>query len=396
MSPISENILLFVSGAGALQGILLALLIYYYPKSEKSVSIYLSCFLVCISVQMFLPVAQYFIPWQKFIFLAPFFLLQGPLLYLYVRSFKETITWKKAFPHFLFFIAYLLVARIAGSVIGKDFPPSKNMPSEVLHHPFLIVVSVVRSLQMLVYYFVALKTLRSYNRSINQLFSETSKIDLAWVKWLINGYLVLIFVTICLYSAVLRFPDFFGTIFLVNAVVTTIYIYAVSFKAIAQPTIWQLQKTNKQEIEKEIIEAEKIEEEIIEQEKPKPSTTGLAQDKVNDILKKVIALMEHEKLYTETELTLQQLSDKVEYPTYQVSQAINEGMKKNFYDLVNGYRVEEAKRLLLDPRNANYTILSVGFEAGFNSKTTFNTVFKKFTGFTPTEFKTKQQSFQTA
>jgi YesN/AraC family two-component response regulator len=90
-------------------------------------------------------------------------------------------------------------------------------------------------------------------------------------------------------------------------------------------------------------------------------------------------------------LTLQQLADKLQLPTYQVSQAINEGMKKNFYDLVNGYRVEEAKRLLVDLKNKNYTILSVGFEAGFNSKTTLNTVFKKFTGFTPTEFRNKDK-----
>jgi AraC-like DNA-binding protein len=75
-----------------------------------------------------------------------------------------------------------------------------------------------------------------------------------------------------------------------------------------------------------------------------------------------------------------------------VSQAINDGMKKNFYDLVNSYRVEEAKRLLMDEKNNNFTILSVGFEAGFNSKTTFNTVFKKFTGLTPTEFRARQKN----
>ena len=125
--------------------------------------------------------------------------------------------------------------------------------------------------------------------------------------------------------------------------------------------------------------------------------------------------MDREKLYQEPELTLQDLSTKLEFPPHQVSQAINEGMKKNFYDLVNGYRVEEAKRLLLhpknrnytilsvyrveeakrlllDPKSSNYTILSVGFEAGFNSKTTFNTVFKKFTGLTPTEFRDKQKA----
>jgi AraC-like DNA-binding protein len=69
-------------------------------------------------------------------------------------------------------------------------------------------------------------------------------------------------------------------------------------------------------------------------------------------------------------------------------------MNKTFYDLVNGYRVEEAKRLLLNPNNRSFTILSVGFEAGFNSKTTFNTVFKKFTGLTPTDFRERQKQTQ--
>jgi len=101
--------------------------------------------------------------------------------------------------------------------------------------------------------------------------------------------------------------------------------------------------------------------------------------------------MKEEKLYQETQLSLQELADKIEFPSYQVSQAINEGLKQNFYDLVNSYRVEEAKRLLLDEKNKNFTILSVGFEAGFNSKTTFNTVFKKFTGQTPTEYKARQK-----
>ena len=57
----------------------------------------------------------------------------------------------------------------------------------------------------------------------------------------------------------------------------------------------------------------------------------------------------------------------------------------------NGYRVEEAKRLLTDPKFENYSVLSVGFEAGFNSKTTFNTVFKKLTGLTPREYKEEER-----
>ena len=101
--------------------------------------------------------------------------------------------------------------------------------------------------------------------------------------------------------------------------------------------------------------------------------------------------MTNEKLFQEPDLTIQQLAAKLNISSHQLSQAVNDGFKKNFYELINGYRVEEAKRLLLDPQNRNYTILSVGFEAGFNSKTTFNTVFKKFTTLTPTEFRTEQK-----
>jgi AraC-like DNA-binding protein len=67
---------------------------------------------------------------------------------------------------------------------------------------------------------------------------------------------------------------------------------------------------------------------------------------------------------------------------------MNEVLGVNFYDLVNKYRVEEAKQLLTDPRYDRYTILRVASDAGFNSKTTFNAVFRKFTGVTPSYYRT--------
>ena len=113
---------------------------------------------------------------------------------------------------------------------------------------------------------------------------------------------------------------------------------------------------------------------------------------ITALAEKIIALLEAERLYQEPDLTLQQLAGRLQSSVHHLSQAINDGLGKNFYDLVNGYRVAEAKRLLLDPKNTNFTILSVGFEAGFNSKTTFNTVFKKFTGQTPTEYRAAQKA----
>jgi len=393
MPSISENILFLICGLGILQGILLAALIYFHAKSDRSVNRFLALNIFFISFAMTMPFTIHFITWQRGNLMQPILLLPAIFLYLYVRSFKERITLKKLLPHFLIFFLFFIAVFWNTSLITSKYPDVKVPPREVFYEPFNIAVPIVQICVKVFYYFLARRTLISYQKSIQQLFSETSRINLSWARVLVNGYLFLVIAGVIIYSIMLRYPEHFNLLLLINVAIGTPYIYIATYKGITQPTIWQLQSgTNKEIVEQEIHEAEKIEVKIVTHEKSKPARAGLSIDKIDEIVKKIIVLMEHEKLYQETELTLQQLAAKLQLPTYHVSQAINEGMKKNFYDVVNGYRVEEAKRLLLDPKNKNYTILSVGFEAGFNSKTTFNTVFKKFTGHTPTEFRETKRS----
>lgn len=337
-----------------------------------------------------MPVAQYLSSWQSITLLIPFQFLIGPALYLYVRSFKETITTRKAWPHFLLFAILLVVDTQIFISWVKKYPPGDTMPAEMLLKPVSYVHIIIRNVQMLLYYFLARRSLHSYQSSIRNLYSETSRISLDWVKWLVNGFLLLVITIFILFFFVFKFPGMFGLLILVNTLIITPYIYIVTLKGISQPTLWQIQPgKGKEEIEKEMNEVQTVEQASVIS--GTPAIKEMTGDKVTGILSRIVVLMEKDKLYQEAELTLQALSDKLGIQSYQASQAINDGLKKNFYDLVNGYRVEEAKRLLLDPKNINYTILSVGFEAGFNSKTTFNTVFKKFTGMTPTEYKEKQK-----
>ena len=97
--------------------------------------------------------------------------------------------------------------------------------------------------------------------------------------------------------------------------------------------------------------------------------------------------MQNRKPYLESDLTLLKLSQQIGISTHNLSQVINEKLDMNFYDFVNKHRVEEAKRLLIDPAKQPLTILAIAEEAGFNSKTTFNSCFKKFTSTTPSEYK---------
>jgi len=392
MLTVSENILLFVSSFGFLQGVLFALIIFFHPKRDRAVSPFLALYILVVSMPIMIAIGQHLFSWQFIFFVEPFILAIGPLLYLYVKSFKEKITFRKAWPHFIFPVLYIGLSFWQYFNIGVHYPPTINVPVEVLKKPVVRTEIIIRNLQRLVYYLLSLRALASYQRSIRQLFSETSRINLRWVKWLINGGLVLFILTLLFTFLLLRNPEKFNLWSLIPSTLTCIYIYLATFRGVTQPTLWQIQPgVKKEQLEADMQKAEEFE--FLHSGKSiQEAISSPVNSRTAAITSRVIELMEKEKYYQEPELTLQNLADKLHVPAYQVSQAINEGLKKNFYDLVNGYRIEEAKRLLLDPNSNNYTILSVGFEAGFNSKTTFNTVFKKFTGLTPTEFRSNWQA----
>ena len=97
--------------------------------------------------------------------------------------------------------------------------------------------------------------------------------------------------------------------------------------------------------------------------------------------------MESEKAYLDSNISLADLTEKLNLPGYVISEVLNGLLKQNFYDYINNYRIEEFKRLAHLPEHSNETNLGLAFISGFSSKTTFNTAFKKFTRQTPSEFR---------
>ena len=101
---------------------------------------------------------------------------------------------------------------------------------------------------------------------------------------------------------------------------------------------------------------------------------------------KVIERVVNQKRYTDPELTLTDLAKELNTNASLLSKVINQSLKMNFNDFVNHYRVAEVKSRLQDPDYAHLTIMSIAYEAGFNSKATFNRAFKKLTGKNPKDF----------
>jgi len=114
----------------------------------------------------------------------------------------------------------------------------------------------------------------------------------------------------------------------------------------------------------------------------------LTSDQKERYSRQLTELMGREKLYMNPKLALTDLARAVELHPMYISQIINETQKQNFSDFVNGYRIENCKRLLMKPQQ-ELNMFGIALESGFNSKSVFNRAFKKHTGLTPKEFRKK-------
>ena len=123
------------------------------------------------------------------------------------------------------------------------------------------------------------------------------------------------------------------------------------------------------------------------EEKPKYAEQKLTSFDNERYVEQLTTYMENEKPYLIPSLSLNDLAGKLLMSPRTLSQVINGSMNQNFFDFVNSYRIEEAKRILLDPSSQHETILEILYEVGFNSKSVFNSAFKKHADATPTQFR---------
>jgi AraC-like DNA-binding protein len=129
-----------------------------------------------------------------------------------------------------------------------------------------------------------------------------------------------------------------------------------------------------------------VENSLQSKQEKKYQRSGLKKKNIQSHIDRITRYMEDEKPYLNRELTIYNVSEALDIPRHIISEIINEHMGKNFYTLINEYRVEEVKRRLQDPEFKNLTILAIAYESGFNSKSSFNTIFKESTGHTPSQY----------
>jgi ligand-binding sensor domain-containing protein/AraC-like DNA-binding protein len=128
---------------------------------------------------------------------------------------------------------------------------------------------------------------------------------------------------------------------------------------------------------------------LADEEKYKSSTLSFHKSKT--YLNQLLKIMAEEKPYLDPELSLQTLAKRMEITKEALSQVINEQLDRNFKNFINEYRIEEAKKKLLDPKEDQFVLMKIALDVGFNSKSVFNASFKKFTGMSPSQYRKKHQ-----
>jgi AraC-like DNA-binding protein len=299
----------------------------------------------------------------------------GPLLYLYVRFMTDPerkFNWL-ALIHFIPFIAFLTV-----SVIFRDVHLLRDLRNFFVPDRFIslrIVYSAFFFFSVTAYSILAFVVISRHQNKLKDLVSYTSgKITLNWLKVLSISYYV-IFLVLFILGGLNMIGDFipFDPYFVVFAFIT-ICSFAYSFYVIKQPAIYG--------------EGIKIKEED-KKETERYARSGLKEKQAKEYLDKLISFMENEKPYLYRDLSIQDLAERTGIPRHHITQVLNEIYGRNFFTFINEYRVREVISMFGDPKNNNFTILGIAYDAGFNSKTTFNSIFKSQTGMTPSEYREK-------
>jgi AraC-like DNA-binding protein len=304
----------------------------------------------------------------------------SPVLYLTILNFvsPDRRFKRKEWRHFIPFLIFLPFAVL--TVFQEIYPPSvvqnavaKNAVSNDWVG-FLLIFSL--TFQVFTYLILSYLKLRKHTKNIALFASSVEKIDLKWLQYLLLAIAIMLVI-------------WFSDILLGNNTLTHysnisyfICIYIVAYFSYQQVEIFPYSKMDIENIK-----------EIIDESGQKENTTKqkrFTDEQLTTHKTHILQLMENEKIYLDDELSLPKLASLMSLSPNDLSYLINEGFNENFFQFINKYRVEEAKKLLLSDKYAHLNILGLAFESGFGSKSTFNATFKKMTGLSPSEF---QKSF---
>ncbi len=312
----------------------------------------------------------------------PLVLLLGPLLFFYIKIHIS--------PEFHFRAGYLLHVLPYLIINIIYFPFFKMGANEkiieyknlVLGRPsdFLSGVMIVISFSPLIYTVWSLVILKKHRQRIPDLYSYASeKMKLDWLWYLTWSMMIVSAITLVL-NSIIAFSDIADWIQLrlYILIISVIWVFSLGYYGIRRTSFFQAYPL--------LTGNDSSGMSISELERKKYEKTKISPGTYKQYKKKLLDHMEREKPYLNQKLTLTDLARQIDMPAYVLSQLLNEYLGQNFFEFINKYRIEEVKRQYVEPESRNLTLIGIAMDSGFNSKSSFNRIFKQFTGKTPSEY----------
>lgn len=357
---------------------LFAILLILTKKPVKIAYYILSILLFDFTLIFGLDILQYYelIPPHRWAISLSIRMMYPPLFFLYSKYItKDYSTFElkdllHAIPSVSLLVLYFSIKLLPGN-------------HDITNDLFLIKYEWVRQLYgyvfmaLIVFYvYYAIYKVISFKRQLKDSYSyHSTKISLDWLLVMILLFVVLL-ALIIISSALYESGKIDNKVYIFRHILELFHVYVLSF--------WGFRQN-------QLISDPKLEETFgdtdHEPESGKYIKSGLTEENAKNYARILVEYMDKTEIWKDPELSIAKLSSKTEISKHQLSEVLNEYMGKNFYIFVNEYRVKYAKKLLTQKEWANWSILAIAYECGFNSKTAFNNFFKKNTQHTPSEFR---------
>lgn len=298
--------------------------------------------------------------------------LYGPLLYLYTKSilFKDfKLQWKHLGHASLFLVVFFVF-------VGIYHLQSTNFQLTFLKHAKtysgieVLLGSSLLVIQMGIYLFLSFRHIHQYKQRIEQQYSEVPNQQIAWLRFNLISFTSIYFVL--LFYQIARFSIWDGqlnmTAIMLIDILFLVFILAILYRALHNSAVFTTVKE-------------------AETKSKKYAYSILSDTDKQQYFQQLLALMESEKPWLNPKLTIGELAKNMQLAPKTLSQVINETTGQSFFDFINRRRIAAAQHLLAHPTDEKMTITEIMYEVGFNSKSSFNTAFKKYVGMTPSVFK---------
>lgn len=304
-------------------------------------------------------------------------LLAMPLFYLYVLAvcYSDFRLKRKHLAHLLPIIIVNLVflPRLYLSNATRD-----ELFMTVDQMPEIYFIQILIEFQYVFYIVGVYLVLKKYKEIYLENYANPSALTYKYLFQMTTVFLI----AHCLVALknVLRYSDFRQIFLWLNVIVGTVALFITCWlvmKALNHPELFR-GINSKLKLTKDILPESETQTLEIKESKSEEITTQISTLKL---------YMKENEPFLDPSLTIQELSNQINIPVRDLSVLINHHINQHFFDFVNEYRIQKAMNILKDASKKHLTVLEILYEVGFNSKSSFNTSFKKYTNVTPTEYR---------